>query len=195
YDFRNGQVAGYQFMLPEDLGHADAGDPPLGQVQALLRAAATDGNGLECHLHLSHIQFMRLRPEDLSAARGVDRWGLRLSIPEVPMSPIPPGLLDSARRLQAAGWLIGLHGLNLGAHGLANLVLLEPAVVALDPALVSGAAQDAERMRGLQRLFKGLSGLGATVVADGVATKEDVRMLDDIGVCFGCGPLWKENRV
>ena len=195
YDVRNGQVAGYQFTVPEDLGHADAGDLSVGQVQALLRAAATDGNGLECHLHLSHIQFMRLRPEDLAAARGIDRWGLRLSIPEVPMSPLPEGLLDSVRRLQAAGWLIGLHGLNLGAHGLANLILLEPAVVTLDSGLVSGAAHDPERMRGLLRLFKGLSGLGATVVADGVATKEDVGMLDDIGICFGCGPLWKENRL
>jgi diguanylate cyclase (GGDEF)-like protein len=195
YDLRNGQIAGYQFALPEDMGRADTLDSSVEHVKVLLRAAAADGNGLECHLHLSHVQLMRLRPEDLAVARGIDPWGLRLSIPEVPMSPLPAGLLDSVRRLQAAGWFIGLHGLNLGAHGLANLVLLEPAVVTLDADLVSGAAHDPERMRGLQRLFRGLSGLGAAVVAEGVAAKEDVGMLDDIGICFGCGPLWKENGL
>jgi two-component system, cell cycle response regulator len=193
YDLRNGQLSGYQFMVPDEFGRADAGET-VEQVRALLRAAARDGNDLECHLHLSHIQLMRLRPEDLALACGMDPWGLRLSVPGVPMSPLPAGLLDSVRRLQAAGCFIGLHGLNLGAHGLANLILLEPAVVTLDPDLVSGVGHDRERRHGLLRLFRALSGLGASVVADGIASKEDMRALDDIGVCFGCGPLWKEMR-
>ncbi|HXC64653.1 MAG TPA: GGDEF domain-containing protein, partial [bacterium] len=131
---KSGRLAGYAFEFP-DWADEPAGLDPLegadGQVAALVRSAVEQGAGLECHLHLSHAQLLRLRPEHLSngAAPDLEPRRLRLAVPEIPMSPIPPGLLDAIRHLQSAGWAFALHGLDLGPHSWASLILLEPAVV------------------------------------------------------------------
>ncbi|HTB21432.1 MAG TPA: diguanylate cyclase [bacterium] len=194
YEIGSGCLAGYQFMVPGELGRADERTLTVDNVRALVRTAAETGEGLECHVRISLIQLMRLLPEHLAMAPEIDPRLFRLSIPMVPMSPIPAGLLASVRRMRAAGWRIGLHGLDLGPHVWANLILLEPSVVSLDPGLVSGVSGNAERERGLTRLCHVLSGLGAQVVADGVGTEEDFKLLDQLGVSFGSGPLWKEKR-
>jgi diguanylate cyclase (GGDEF)-like protein len=161
------------------------------QALALIQAAGAEEDGLECHVQLSHIGLMQLRPEDLPAqARGSGRGRLRLSIPAVPMSPLPPGFLQSVRRLQSAGWAFVLSGLTLNADALANLVELEPAAVTLDPALITGIAADEQRLRGLVRLRKTVAALNAHVVAGGVASAEELNVLEALGIEQAWGPYF-----
>jgi EAL domain-containing protein (putative c-di-GMP-specific phosphodiesterase class I) len=142
-------------------------------------------------LRLSHAQLLHLRPEHLAAHAKADAEARKLlfSIPEIPMSPIPPGLLDSVRSLQAAGWAFVLHGLDLGPYNLASLILLEPAVVTLKAELVTGAWADHRRLRSLVRLTRAMNTLGASIVAGGIEAKEDLKVLQVLGVPYGWGAL------
>lgn len=170
FDVRHGRVAGHRFQIVEDEDKLSSDEGRATQrVLRLLRAAVRYGDGLECHLHLAHSDLLYLRTGDLAGAlNGIpDPNRIRLAISAVPVSPLPSRLLDSVRRLQSAGWTLALRGVDLGAHGLANLIELEPAVVVLDPALTLGVAPDGRRLRGLVRLARVLSAVGAGVVAGG----------------------------
>ena len=201
YCLQTGRVAGYAFEFPEWLEDAESAVPPdgrgnAGQVAALVRSAVEQGAGLECHLHLSHAQLLSLRPEHLSlqAAPDLEPRRFRLAIPEIPMSPIPPGLLDAVHHLQSAGWAFAMHGLDLGPYSWASLIMMEPAVVTLKPELVSGAWADHRRLRGLVRLCRAVTSLGAYMVAGGVESTEDLKVLQVLGVPYGWGPLMEGDR-
>jgi two-component system cell cycle response regulator len=185
------QMAGHLCFPEGDLEAFSTGSQARDQALALIRAACAADGGLECHAQLSHIGLMQLRPEDLpSPVRLSGGARLRLSIPAVPMSPLPPGFLQSVRRLQSAGWAFVLSGLTLGADALANLVQLEPAAVTLAPALLAGIAADEQRLRGLVRLRKTLAALNAHVVAGGVASVEELNVLEALGIEQAWGPYF-----
>ena len=197
---QTGRLAGYGFEFPDWMAGADPADPAAlpedRQVLELVHSALKRGEGLECHLHLSHTQLLQLRPEQLPkpalTADGLHR--LRLAIPDIPMNPIPPGLLDAVHRLQSAGWAFALNGLDLGPHSWASLIMLEPAVVTLKPDLVTGAWADHRRLRGLVRLSRAVTSLGAYMVAGGVETSEDLKVMKVLGVPYGWGSLMLGDR-
>jgi diguanylate cyclase (GGDEF)-like protein len=191
FEIRTGKVAGHRFMIDEGAEAHDTDGSSLDRINDLLWAAVQDGEGLECHLYLSPLQLLRLKPEDLAAGPKIEPCRIRLTVPAVPMSPLPAGLLESVHRLQFAGWGIGLSGLDLSAHNWANLISLEPAAVTLSPAMVSGVASDHDRLRGMLRLCRALSGLGACIVAGGVQSSADLKALDRIGVAYASDYAWK----
>jgi len=180
--------AAHRFELPSPAG-ADPGDGPDPALRRLVRAAVEGGEGLECHLVLSPTQLLRLRPEHLAELCGeaLAQRRLRLAVPVVPMSPLPPGLLEAVRRLQKAGWILALDGFNLAAHAMANLVLLEPSMVTLDPALVRGVWQDPERLRSLVRLCRTVTAMGAYPVAAGVDGPDELKVLRGLEIGLGWG--------
>jgi two-component system cell cycle response regulator len=191
FDLKERRVAGYSFGVNAETPHHVPGPMEEGLVRDLLRSAANHGEGMECHLQLSHTQILHLHPEDLARAcgRGLKARKLRLSIPEVPMSPLPPGLLESVKQLQAEGWALAIHDMGLGAHSWANLIQLEPAAVSLAPGLIRGCRQDDARLRALVRLYRALAALGAYVVAGGIESEEELKVLESLGVPYGWGPL------
>ncbi|MGH7441819.1 MAG: GGDEF domain-containing protein, partial [bacterium] len=175
FEILSRRMAGYRFTIPGRPGSPDLGPQSVEEMRELLCAAQAKGGGLECHLEISHLLLMRLDPNDLVLGPDFEPWRMRLSVPEIPMSPLPPGLLEVIRRFQRAGWGLGLRGLDLGAHGWSNLILLEPVVVTLGADLVVGISADHERLRNVLRFRRALSGLGAAIVADGVESSEDLK--------------------
>lgn len=187
FEIVSGQVAGYRYSLAGGPSAYEDAASSRATLHRLMAAAAADKAGLECLLELSHIQLMQLSPADMGAGPQVEPWRLRLCIPAIPMSPLPPGLLDAIRRLQWAGWALGLTDLDLGAHSWANLILLEPTVVTLAPNFVAHVSSDREKQRGLLRLQRALSGLGAVIVAGGASSREDLHALERLGISFAWG--------
>ncbi|HXC64468.1 MAG TPA: hypothetical protein VNZ67_08920, partial [bacterium] len=72
--------------------------------------------------------------------------------------------------------------------------MLEPAVVTLKPDLVTGAWSDHRRLRGLVRLSRAVTSLGAYMVAGGVETSEDLKVMQVLGVPYGWGSLMLGDR-
>jgi EAL domain-containing protein (putative c-di-GMP-specific phosphodiesterase class I) len=91
------------------------------------------------------------------------------------------------RELRGRGVKIAVDDLGAGYSNLKYIADLQPEIVKLDRELVAGL----ERHRPLQRLVKSIVSLcremGARVVAEGIETAAELRVVMDSGVHFGQG--------
>jgi EAL domain-containing protein (putative c-di-GMP-specific phosphodiesterase class I) len=76
-----------------------------------------------------------------------------------------------------------------GYSNLERLVLLEPAVVKLDLALVRGIHRERRKQIVTRHMVSLCKELGATVVAEGVETLEELQCVRDLGVDYAQGYL------
>ncbi len=73
--------------------------------------------------------------------------------------------------------------------------MLQPQIMKVDKKLVQGLAQDDDLRHSLSRLLKVAEVLGAEVVAEGIETQEDCRVLKDLGVRLGQGYLFGRPQL
>jgi EAL domain-containing protein (putative c-di-GMP-specific phosphodiesterase class I) len=93
-----------------------------------------------------------------------------------------PRLLQALARLRAAGVAIALDDVGSGHSTLRLLLELRPEIVKLDRWMVQGCAADPARRVLIAALVRLASGLGASLVAEGVESEADLRALAAEGV-------------
>lgn len=124
---------------------------------------------------------------DILVQSGGPRVALELS--EQELIGAPAMLLPSLRAMKDAGVLIALDDVGFGRSSLETLVVLEPDIVKIDRSVVHGVAEDPGRRRILERLLGCLMPLGPQIIAEGVETEADARVVADLGVQFAQGYL------
>lgn len=92
--------------------------------------------------------------------------------------------------LRAAGYRVGIDDVGFGRSSVEALMLLEPDIVKVDRRCIRTITTDAGDRRQLERLLDMLRAVDAMVIVEGVETKEELRILKDMGVPFGQGYLW-----
>lgn len=199
-----GEVVGHELLArgpigplfyPQDFFRRASADGVLVALDLkCLRAALADAAGLQGWVHVNlypatlretpieHI--LRLFPGG-SARR---RYCIELS--EQQLFGDPSFIRDAVARLREASVRLAIDDVGFGRTSLEGLVLLEPDVAKLDRRWVGGAAHDRARLRTLKRLCEVARALGATIVAEGIESDDDLRALMDLGVELGQGFLW-----
>jgi diguanylate cyclase (GGDEF)-like protein len=99
----------------------------------------------------------------------------------------PLYLIPSIMRLKNAGIMIALDDYGFGYSSVETLVLLEPDIVKIDRKIVNGISKDARKFNSLKRLLRVIESCKASVIAEGIETKEDLEVLRNLGVTFGQG--------
>ncbi len=102
----------------------------------------------------------------------------------------PACLRKPVAAFKAKGIEISIDDVGFGRSCLETLIMLEPDIVKIDRAYVDGASEDRNKRRLLLRLVKVSKALGAEIVAEGIESREDLRLLTDFGVRYGQGWLW-----
>ncbi len=102
----------------------------------------------------------------------------------------PSFMREHVQKLRAAGILVAIDDIGFGRSSLETLIFLEPDVVKVDRTYVTGIAEDKYKRRLLKRLTNVAKSLGAEVVAEGVERREDLPVLQELGVHFAQGFLW-----
>jgi diguanylate cyclase (GGDEF)-like protein len=102
----------------------------------------------------------------------------------------PAHLREHVIALRQAGILVAIDDIGFGRSSLESLILLEPDIVKVDRKYVTGVAHDASKQRLLKRVVNVGRSLGAEVVAEGIEGKEDLPVLQEIGVQYGQGYYW-----
>lgn len=102
----------------------------------------------------------------------------------------PKYMRDSITAIQEAGIMVAIDDIGFGRSSLESLILLEPDVVKVDRKYVTGVSDDVGKVRLLRRLTNVAKSLGAEVVAEGIERKDDIPILQDLGVHFGQGFVW-----
>lgn len=91
-------------------------------------------------------------------------------------------LMDPVTELRSLGIRIAMDDIGFGHSCLESLIILEPDVAKIDRYLITGAAAEKGRRKILKKLVGILDNLGATIVAEGIETKEDIDLATEYGI-------------
>lgn len=114
---------------------------------------------------------------------------LVMEITEHSMVGSYPALLDGLSELRRRGLRIGVDDAGAGYASLRHIVELKPDFVKIDRSLVHGVSGDHARRIAISSFVLLALDLGATVIAEGIETRDDLSALEDLGVDAGQGYL------
>jgi diguanylate cyclase (GGDEF)-like protein len=133
---------------------------------------------------LTEIPVERLL-RDFASAGGNISFCLEINEQQILRDPLY--LIPSVMRLKNAGIMIALDDYGFGHSSIETLVLLEPDIVKIDRKIINGISKDARKVNSLERLLKVIESCKASVIAEGIETKEDFEVLRNLGVTYGQG--------
>ena len=99
-------------------------------------------------------------------------------------------LNDRLKPLRDAGIQIVMEDAACGRSSLEVLIVLRPDAVKIKPAFIRGVGRDVNRQRVLRKLTKLVSSMGADLIAEGIESRSDLKMLKKLGLLYGQGFLW-----
>ncbi|MDP9766082.1 EAL domain-containing protein [Deinococcus enclensis] len=207
-DLRSGRVYGYEALVRADWQGDLIGAGPLlqaaaahGQARAF-DALARRGAIRQAYPHLKpgEVLFINFAPgviynpdvclqTTFQACRevGADFSRLLFEVTESEAFPDLNLLQRILERYRAEGAQVALDDLGAGHTSLSFLDMLRPDIVKLDRALISGVRDDDPRVLLIQALIRYAHDLGIRVVAEGVETESELRLLKELGADYAQG--------
>jgi diguanylate cyclase (GGDEF)-like protein len=140
-------------------------------------------------LHEQIALFVNLHPLELSedlveevmTAYGAHAHRLVLEITEAQQIHDYTRMRDIIASLQGAGFRVAVDDLGAGYAGLNSVALLRPDIVKLDMQLIRGIQHDTSAARLIRHMLDFAQGEGLLVVAEGVETAEERRVVTELG--------------
>jgi diguanylate cyclase (GGDEF)-like protein len=188
---------------------------PLHTPDALLRAAAQEGLGFEFEyaclvaamrtwgqmdvpgrlfVNVSAAaltQLVQLRGPDtlleLINGMGILPRMLVLEITEHERVDDMDALADVVAQIHMAGVSLALDDFGDGRSSLRLWSQLKPEVVKIDKYFTRNISQHGDKLKTIQALLQIADIFGTSLVAEGIETKEDLRVLRDLGIAYGQG--------
>ncbi len=96
-------------------------------------------------------------------------------------------LMEAIRLLKRAGVKVAMDDVGFGNTSLENLFSIEPDILKIDKKCIMGISYNPALQKTLCRILKIAEDLKATVIAEGIETREDLETLLRLGVQFGQG--------
>jgi diguanylate cyclase (GGDEF)-like protein len=160
--------------------------------QTCVEAADWSEEQLRYHVNLFPSTLLDLPIERLLAAFPHRRARLAccIEISEQQIVGDPSYLVPVVSLLKEEGLTFAIDDVGFGRSSLESLILLEPEVVKVDRQCIDGVASNLGRLRALKRLLGVAGALGADVIAEGIESEEDMRVLAKLGVPYGQGYLF-----
>jgi EAL domain-containing protein (putative c-di-GMP-specific phosphodiesterase class I) len=197
----NGQVLGYEALSRGPAGHRwerpdlllDAADRAglsslvQWEMLGLARLRAQQRLRSDHHLLFVNAPDMRFWPE-AALDGGAERdavWPWNRLVSEVSeRAPIVnlPEVWETRDRGRARGIRFALDDVGAGYAGLAALALLAPEFVKVDMALIRDCHRDPAKQAVIAALVQYARRAGAAVIAEGVETADESRVVCDLGV-------------
>lgn len=148
--------------------------------------------GYRFHFNLFPSTILAIDPYDLlrDFPKDIDPNRCCIEISEQQIIGDASNLVPAVRIFKKAGILIAMDDIGFGQSNLESLVLLEPDVVKIDKKCIIGVSQDSGRQRSLTRLVKILKSLEVEIIAEGIETEGDLKVVVDNGLKYGQGYLW-----
>lgn len=154
--------------------------------------SADVAEGMRVHINLFPSTILATPTENLLALFPEDRGGRTFCI-EISEQHFVGDIIALSERmsgLRQAGIMVAIDDLGFGRSSLESLIALEPDVVKVDRKYVVGVSKDQAKLRLLKRLANVAKSQGAEIVAEGIEDRDDMPVLQDLGIHFGQGFLW-----
>ncbi|MCA9803237.1 MAG: EAL domain-containing protein [Cyanobacteria bacterium HKST-UBA02] len=154
--------------------------------------AADVAEGMRVHINLFPSTILATPTENLLALFPEDRGGRTFCI-EISEQHFVGDIITLSEKmsgLRQAGIMVAIDDLGFGRSSLESLIALEPDVVKVDRKYVVGVSRDQAKLRLLKRLANVAKSQGAEIVAEGIEDRDDMPILQELGIHFGQGFLW-----
>ncbi|MGE0158153.1 MAG: EAL domain-containing protein [Gemmatimonadales bacterium] len=102
----------------------------------------------------------------------------------------PTYLRRPIETLRKCGFRVAIDDVGFGRSSIEALMVLEPDVVKIDRKCLHTVGGDAAERRQLERLIAMLRAVQATVIVEGVETRDELELVRDMGVQYAQGYLW-----
>jgi diguanylate cyclase (GGDEF)-like protein len=192
-----GRVLGYEALsrFPEPPGRAPdswfsqatrVGLGPRLEAAALRTALAREGRPAGTFLSVN-VSPSALASPEVQAALPLDMTGLVVEITEQEIANDLDALVLQLDELRARGARIALDDAGAGYSGLQQVMRVQPDVIKLDRSLVQGVDQDPAKEALIDSFVRFARRTGASVLAEGIETMEELRLLADLDVSYGQG--------
>ncbi len=192
-----GRVLGYEALsrFPDPPGRAPdswfsqaarVGMGPRLEALALRAALARDGRPAGTFLSVN-VSPTALASPEVQAALPDDMSGLVVEITEQELADDLDALEAQLSALRARGARIALDDAGAGYSGLQQVMRVQPDVIKLDRSLVQGVDQDPAKEALIDSFVRFARRTGAAVLAEGIETMEELRLLADLDVSYGQG--------
>jgi diguanylate cyclase (GGDEF)-like protein len=136
------------------------------------------------HLHGQHGSDDLLK---LISSMGVAARMLVLEITEHERVDDMDHLADVVRQLRTLGMSLALDDFGDGRSSLRLWSQLKPEVVKIDKYFTKDISEHGDKLKTIQALQQIASVFGSELVAEGIETAEDMRVLRDLGISYGQG--------
>lgn len=162
---------------------------------ACVRACAGVGERLDgerLHVNIFPGTLLEVATADLIDLFGPLLPRICLELIEKQAVPDPAELGRRLAPLRERGLTIALDDVGFGQTSLELLLVLEPEVVKLDGDLVAAATAigPSRAARSVRNLMRCVDHLGATAIAEGIETEEQLAATKALGIRLGQGYLW-----
>jgi diguanylate cyclase (GGDEF)-like protein len=192
-----GRVLGYEALsrFPEPPGRAPdswfsqatrVGLGPRLEAAALRAALAREGRPAGAFLSIN-VSPSALSSPEVQAVLPQDMTGLVVEITEQELADDLDALVIHLAELRARGARIALDDAGAGYSGLQQVMRVQPDVIKLDRSLVQGVDQDPAKEALIDSFVRFARRTGASVLAEGIETMEELRLLADLDVSYGQG--------
>jgi diguanylate cyclase (GGDEF)-like protein len=192
-----GRVLGFEALsrFPDPPGRAPdswfsqatrVGLGPQLEAAALRIALAREGRPAGTFLSIN-VSPSALASPEVQAALPHDMTGLVVEITEQEIADDLDALVVQLDDLRARGARIALDDAGAGYSGLQQVMRVQPDVIKLDRSLVQGVDQDPAKEALIDSFVRFARRTGASVLAEGIETMDELRLLADLDVSYGQG--------
>jgi EAL domain-containing protein (putative c-di-GMP-specific phosphodiesterase class I) len=192
-----GQVSGFEALtrfrqppkrFPDEWFNlaARVGMGPALEAAAIKAALAVTGRPPGTYLSLNLSPSTLTAPE-VQAVLPDDLTGLVIEVTEHELATDDAALAADLAVLRARGARVAVDDAGAGYAGLQQLMRVAPDLIKLDRSLVQNIHEDAAKQALVDSFVRFGRRTGAQVVAEGIETEEELRVLADLDVNYGQG--------
>ncbi|MFL5885757.1 MAG: EAL domain-containing protein [Thermoleophilaceae bacterium] len=193
----NGQISGYEALTrfpkppvrrPDEwfnLAHRVGLGAAL-EARALREALSAPGRPPGVYLSFN-VSPSALSSDEVMAVLPRSMTGLVVEITEHENVADEAALLDRLEEMRRRGARIAIDDAGAGYSGLQQVMRLQPDIIKLDRSLVGNVDSDAAKAALIDSFVRFARRTDATIVAEGIETAEELKVLADLEVDYGQG--------
>ena len=200
HDLRDSSITGFEFLtrmhhqsfnMPNDFFRAALENNMITLVDHHCFNTCVAASNLITEAAHRHINLLPSTIMDIPAAKLIEKLSGSsqhcIEISEQQILGDSTHLVEAIQLLKRAGVKVAMDDVGFGNTCLENLFFIEPDILKIDKKCIMGISYNFTLQKTLRRILKIAEDLNATVIAEGIETREDLDTLLRLGVQFGQG--------